>query len=505
MTTYQPRKYDDFALMNDDATHSNGEGEPVDGEEARELDFTVQVDADSDLAVDADRAYALVTVTATAAGSAGGGAGRAARHAEILIMDRSRSMLYQDKIREAQYAACAAIDTLPDGVLLGVIAGSNEAERVFPPRGGLTAVDASAKTAAKRAVMNLRADGGTAIGRWLSAAAELFGTVPAAGVIRHAVLYSDGKNQHETRQELDGALSACTDRFVCDVRGLGDDWDYRELQHIADTLHGDATAVRDIANITDDFMRLVQRAQRLIVPRTYLRLRPDPRFEIARIEQARPVHADLTGQQQADGAAIDLPLGAWADETRLYRVVLRFDPGALRLGEEVRATPVELLAETVGGARTRRAGAPFAVRRGDVPKDETKRPESHTHLEKTTLLTVTMRACVDAWVSGQLADADAELDSAIRLALEIHDLRLRLLEKVAIIEDGRARLRPDVSDGEMQRLGLDSRKTGFPGEGRMVQPAGAGRRCGTCGEVTDTANAEWCENCGTPFDEQVPS
>jgi hypothetical protein len=472
---------------------------PVGSGAARGLNFIVEVDATSDLAVDDDHVTALITVRAAGTGAL------ATRHAEVLIMDRSRSMLYQAKMREAQHAACAAIDALPDTVLLGVIAGSNSAERIFPPHAGLAAADDATKAAAKRAVMNLRAGGGTAIGQWLSAAGELFTTGPAAGVVRHAVLYSDGKNEHETRPELDAALNACTDRFVCDVRGLGDDWDYRELQHIADAMHGEAASVTNVTDFTADFTGLMRRMQRLAVPRTYLRLRPDRRFKITSVKQARPVDVDLTAQQQpSGGTGIDVPLGAWAEGIRIYRVVLHFEPGALPLEQEVRATPVELLAETPSGALEQRADAALAVCRRRIPRDGTK-PSPPTHWEKLEKLTITIRSCVDAWEDGQTAEADDELDSAIRLAREISDIRLRLLEEVAITRDGRARLRPDVTRGEMHRLGLGSRMTGEWTEGEGIQPPARAWKCGKCGETTYADHPMGCEACGARFGEQDPS
>lgn len=470
------------------------------GGSVRGLDFTVEIDVAGPLAADDDRFDALITVKAT-----GVGAGApAARNAEILIMDRSRSMMGGNKMHEAQRAACAAIDALPDGALLGIVAGSRSAERVFPLAGELATVDAGTKMAAKRAVLNLRPAGGTEIGRWLAAAGELFATV-TAGVICHAVLYSDGKNEHETRVALDAALRACADQFVCDVRGLGDDWDYTELLHIAEALHGDATAVLRIADLADDFTRIMQRVQRLVVPRAYLRLSPDPRFEIVSVEQTRPVHVRLTGQRHpAGGTAVDLPLGSWEEETRLYRVSLRFDPDTLPLGAPVRVTPVELHAETADGAHERRAEAPLVVQRHDLPGRKTERSESHTEMARITLLTVTIQACVDAWSGNRTADADDELDSAIRLARQIRDVRLPALERIADFADGRARLRPDVTAGEMKRLGLDSRKTGFRPEDEEIPPPVTGRKCSNCGKSTYVNDPRFCEACGDPFDEQDP-
>ena len=488
----------------------------MNGGTAAGLGFTIAIDAPYDLAVNDNRVRALITIEVHR-GDAAVAAGRAA---EILIMDRSRSMMGQNKIHEARRAACAAIDVLPDGVLLGIISGNHKAERIFPAAaGGLAAVNAETKATAKRQVMGLRPEGGTEIGRWLAGAGELFATVPAAGVIRHAVLYSDGKNEHQTREELDAALSTCTDRFVCDVRGLGTDWDYAELLHIAEALHGDARAVLHSADLAEDFTRLMDRARRLVVPRAYLRLSPDGRFRIDSIAQTHPVQADLTHQQRpADGPAVDVPLGSWEQETRRYELSLCFDPNALPIAVEVRATAVELLAETADGARERRADAPLVVRRHDMPGFETVMSESLTRVEKEREVTFAIMACANAGLNGRTAEADAELDKAIRLAREIDDVRLLLLTGLTVIgPDGGARLRPDLTRGKLQELGLESVRTGRrvisadsadeanQSNGQAGRPSFSARTCRVCGETTYAADPKGCENCAAPFRDEAVS
>ncbi len=470
----------------------------MNGETAPGLGFSIEIDATSAVAFDADRVEALITVAAYSTGIAAS----AARTAEVLIMDRSRSMMSQNKIDEARRAACAAIDTLPDGSLLGIVGGSTGAERVFPPAGRLVPVDAATRTAAKRQVMSLWPEGGTRIGRWLVAAAELFATGPASGIVRHAVLYSDGKNEHESREELDDALRGCADRFVCDVRGLGDDWDFRELLHIAEALGGEARAVIDVADLTDDFTGLMRRAGRLVVPRAYLRLSPDSRFRVESVSQTHPVQAELArSHRQADGTVIDVPLGPWEQETRSYQLTLRYQPDSLPVADDVRATPVELLAETAEGLLERRADAALVVRRHEMGVGITARPERFTQVAKVRELTFAIRGCADAWFEGRADDADDELDRAITLATELGDVRLRLLNGVAIRRpDGTARLRPDVARGDMLELGMDSTKTGRPPARVASPPPAGGRTCGECGETTYGADPKCCENCGAPFD-----
>lgn len=488
---------------------------PVNGGAAPGLDFTIEIDATRDLGADASRVEALITVKAGPAGAAA----PTARAVEVLIMDRSRSMMGQNKIHEARRAACAAIDALPDGVLLGIIAGNRAAEPVFPPAGGLSVIDAETKAAARSQVMSLRPEGGTEIGRWLVAANELFATGPAAGFIRHAVLYTDGKDEHETPADLDAALSACADQFVCDVRGVGGDWHYAELRHIAEMLHGDATAVLRIADLAEDFTQLMHRLQRLVVPRAYLRVHPRGSFRISSITQTYPVQVDLTRHQQpADGTAVHVPLGPWEQQTRRYQLSLHFDPATLPTEDEVRAARVELLTEIADGTRERRADAALVVCRHDTPDFQTVVPESLTRVERERELSLAMQACADAWLHGRTAEADDELDLAIRLARELRDVRLPLLQGVAVTgPDGRARLRPDVVRGEMQRIGLDSTKTistmagappadgaRHPEEGTSP-PQVSGRACARCGETTRAADPRYCEACGEPFDHEDPS
>jgi Ca-activated chloride channel family protein len=480
--------------------------EPVSGRTAGGLNFTIEIDATRDLAIGASRIDALVTVTARPTRLATA----AARLAEVLIMDRSLSMTSGNKMPEAQRAACTAIDALPDGAFLGVIAGSRTAESVFPSTRGLVSIDARTRAAAKRQVMCLLPEGGTEIGRWLVAASQLFAAMPTAGTICHAVLYTDGKNEHETPTALGAALNACTDQFRCDVRGLGDDWDYDELLRIAEALHGDAAAVLQIADLADDFTQLIRRARRLVVPRTYLRLSPSGRFLIDSIAQTHPARVDLTRRQQpAGGAAADIPLGSWEAETRCYQLTLRFTPGTLPTGEDLRAARIEVLAETTGGERERCTDTALVVRRHATPGYQTRVPDNLTRNEKERELAVTMQACADAWLHGRTAEADDELDHAIRLARAVADpVRLRLAESLAVIgPDDRTRVRPDVTRGELQRLGLDSTKTGTPITGADPEneadrrPAET-RICRACGGTTYTWHPRHCEACGEPFDDR---
>src|SRR5262249_56762046 len=118
-------------------------------------------------------------------------------------------------------APAAAFEAARGGVGFGVVAGPSTAGPVFPPDGSMAVASPSSRSAAKQAVAGLRANGGTAIGQWLALARQIFAGYPAQ--LRHAILLTDGKNQHETPERLAAELSQCEGVFSCDCRGVRTD------------------------------------------------------------------------------------------------------------------------------------------------------------------------------------------------------------------------------------------------------------------------------------------
>ena len=217
--------------------------------------FTVDAYQNEYLPLDASEVNAIVTVTSD---GAGGPAGQPAA-AEIVIVDTSGSMSAPGaKIKAAREATSVAIDCIRDGVLFGVIAGTDQATVVYPPGRELVAASAGTRDAAKQAVARLSAGGGTAMGSWLRLAGELFRSAPDRNC--HAILLTDGQNQHETPKKLDAALGKVEGRFQCDCRGVGTDWEVSELRRIASRLLGTVDIIAHPRDMAEDFRSLMQNA-----------------------------------------------------------------------------------------------------------------------------------------------------------------------------------------------------------------------------------------------------
>ncbi|MEU5093251.1 vWA domain-containing protein [Streptomyces sp. NPDC020996] len=418
-------------------------------------------------------------------------------------MDRSLSMSGH-KLGEAKRAMCAAIDTLRDGTRLAIVAGNDEAEVIFPATGGPAHVDARAREEAKLRVASQFAAGGTAIGQWLDRARRLFASVETPGAVHHAVLYTDGKDEHETPEQLGDILTSCVDRFVCHARGLGDDWHHTELLRITEALHGTAEAVVTASDLAEDFTRLMREAQRIVVPRVYLGLHLNSRFQLAFVRQTRPVEAELTARQLRDGVT-HVPLGSWSPETRQYQVSLSFDPDSLTVDEILRAARISLHAEFPDGSRRPCSEtAAMTVCRRSTPADGIAVSSDLTRVENERELGMAMRACVDAHLRGDTDRADRELRLAIGLAESLRDTtRLRQLRAVAVDgPDGRLRVRRDVARGKLLQVGVDSVKTvSRPTEPRHPLPGDSGppRVCQRCGTASTSPAARFCEKCGHRF------
>jgi len=310
------------------------------------VDFSLVVSQNKFLSADDTRMDAVLTVTAR-------GTGPMPEHAEVLLVDCSSSMDWPPtKIAAARRATKTAIDTLRDGVLFGMVQGTSQANMIYPSEPRLVPANQETRAEAKAAADRLIAGGGTAIGTWLILARQLLTAHPTA--VRHAVLLTDGKNESESRQHLDHALDACEDDFVCDARGIGDEWAPDELARIVTVLRGSADAVLEDAELAEDFRQMIEAAMSKVVPELRLRVTTVEHSSLRFVKQVFPTEADLTDravQAGQTGRTVELSTGAWGEESREYHLCLDLDPMQREKDEEVQLGWAELEAVTAG-ART---------------------------------------------------------------------------------------------------------------------------------------------------------
>ncbi|MFC0038449.1 VWA domain-containing protein [Actinomadura rayongensis] len=426
--------------------------------------FTLTVDQNPHLPAGGREMHAVLGVRAES-----GGGGVAA--AQIIIIDTSGSMGYAGRMKAAKAAARAALATIRDGVAFAVIAGANTPRMVYPSRRNLVRMDAASREAAQTAVARMVASGGTAIGTWLVLANRLFEGRSEA--VRHAILLTDGKNQHERPEELGRALDACRGGFVCDALGVGTDWAVADLRRITSALLGAFLDVPEPADLERRFRELTETAMDKEVGDVALRVWTPRHATLRFLKQMVPVLDDLTGKGVPSGPqTIDFPLGAWGAEEREYHLCVEIPAGDI--GRRMRAAQARLL--LADGAQAA-SGDVLAEWTDDVAKATLINGRVARHTDQAELAEAVQEGLA-ARRDGDEDTATARLGRAVVLAREVgNDQVAELLDRVVDVLDpvsGTVRLKKDVDKAD--EMSLDTRsvrtvrtRTGEPATSRTAR------------------------------------
>ncbi|MFA1540439.1 VWA domain-containing protein [Actinomadura monticuli] len=410
-------------------------------------EFTVRVDQNAYLPAGGREMHAIVTVAARSSGNGE----RAADAAEIILIDTSGSMSYRGKMAAAKRAARAAVNVLRDGVHFAVVAGANRPRMIYPQGERLVAADDASRRSAVSAIGRLEAAGGTAIGSWLRLAERLFTEHDDA--LKHAILLTDGKNQHESAEELDAALRVCAGRFLCDARGVGTDWDVAELRKITSMLLGGFLDVPDPADLEADFLAMTRAAMSKEVADVALRVWTPQQARLRFVKQMVPTVEDLTERRVDSGTQTgDYPLGAWGNESREYHLCVEVQPGDV--GRQMRAAWVKLLA----GDQVLASGNVLAEWTDDEARSTSINGRVAHHTGQSELAAAIQEG-LEARRDGDEDTATARLGRAVVLAREVGNEQISgLLDRVVDVVDeasGTVRLKRDVSKAD--EMSLDTR------------------------------------------------
>lgn len=422
-------------------------------------DFTAQVFQNEYLPAGGDTVDAVITVNSAQGAETASNQGLL----EVIIVDMSGSMNEDGgaKVRAAKAATGVAIDALDDGVEFAIIAGTDKAMQIYP-RTDTAVADAQSRNEAKKIVNRMRADGGTAIGTWLRLAARIHASRPH--LIRHSILLTDGKNQHESDTVLRASIDACTGLFQCDCRGLGVDWNVGELRLIATALLGTVDIIPSPAEMEPEFERIISSVMKKQVADVALRLWSPKGATIEFLKQVSPNIDDLTSKAVAvDALTDDFPLGAWAgQESRDYHLRVKIPAGGV--GDERLGARVMLALD--GQAE------PIALVRAVWTNDENLSTRINREVAHYTGQAELADAIHDGLAARAIGDDDTatvKLGRAVQLAHETgNEDSVRLLQKVVDVDDletGTVRLRKQVADVDAMALDVRSTRTVRVGKG----------------------------------------
>ncbi len=415
--------------------------------------FNAEVFQNEYLPAGADTVDAVVTVRS----AAGGAVPTASNAIQIIVIDTSGSMQEESgrKMHSAKVATQAAISTIRDGVKFAVVGGNHQAYPIYPPQ-GLAVSTPESRQQASASVNGVRADGGTAMGSWLAAAASLARLDPSA--ICHTLLLTDGRNEHETPLDFENAISSCVGLMQCDARGLGAAWEVDELRKVSSALLGTADIIPSPDDMVAEFTSLMEKSMGKQVGDVALRLWAPKGSIVDFIKQVSPELRDLTGSARAvNPLTNDYPLGAWADEEdRDYHVRVRVPVG--NVGDERLASRIMLVVDG-----TEQPAALVRAVWTDDDRLSTRINREVAHYTGQAELADAIAEGLAARDSGDQKTATVKLGRAVQIAHEAGNSdTVRLLQKVVDVDDapsGTVRLKAQVERSDEMALDVRSTKT----------------------------------------------
>jgi von Willebrand factor type A C-terminal domain/von Willebrand factor type A domain len=395
---------------------------------------------------------AIVTISAQGTGEGDGRAASDAPGAEVIMIDVSGSM-EGAKIRQARDATMAAVDCIRDGVAFAVVAGNHDAALIYP-WGGLAAASKDTREQAAKAVRKLTAGGGTAIGTWIACATDL---LRGQAGVRHAILLTDGKDEHEEPDALAAAVANAAGVFQCDCRGVGTDFAVSELRSIATPLLGTVDMVADPAHLTADFEAMMRQAMGRGVADVRLRVWTPQGAEVVYVKQVAPELREMTDDRIKVSELIgDYPTGAWGDESRDYHVAVRVRPAGV--GDEMLGARVSVVVddEVAGQALVRAIWTDDEVL-------STRINRQVAHYTGQQELADAIDEGLEAHRNGDDDTAVVKLGRAVQIAAESGNTEMAsLLASVVDVDDaatGRVRLRSRVEVADEMMLETRSTRT----------------------------------------------
>jgi von Willebrand factor type A C-terminal domain/von Willebrand factor type A domain len=417
---------------------------------AEQHGISVDIDHNPYLAEGTGLVDAIVSITA---GDDIAASTDAPERVEAIVIDCSTSMLSPpEKFEAAKRATKAAVDELVDGTYIAIVAGSEAAAHVYPEDEWSTRASAATRAAAKRAVDGLRPHGGTAMGTWLAYVRGIVAQHP--GALTHAILLTDGKDEHETPEQLGEEIGLSEGEFTCDCRGVGTNWHVDELRSISSALLGTVDIVADPEDLADDFAAMMRTSMSKSIADLTLRLWTPAGAHIEFVKQVAPTVEDLTHRRVDSGnQSGEYPLGAWGAEDRDYHIQVEVEPAAV--GREKLAARVSVVA----GDEVLGEGLVKAVWTADTALSA-RISRRVAHYTGQAELAQAVQEGLNARKSGDIKTATAKLQRAMELAVKSGNTgTAKLLKGVVEVDEktGTVQLRREVAAAD--EMALDARST----------------------------------------------
>ncbi len=203
-----------------------------------------------------------------------------------LILDRSGSMKGRP-INKVKQAAVSLVQKLKPSDRLSIISFNHKA-KVLIANQMVGEIDNL-----KKKILNLEADGGTAIdeGMKLGLKEAIKGKEDGVSQI---FLLTDGENEHGDNQRcLELASLACFDNITINTLGFGSHWNQDVLEQIADSAIGTLCYIEKPEQAMEKFSELFTRIKSVSLTNAYILIELMPQVRLAELKPVAQVAPDI--------------------------------------------------------------------------------------------------------------------------------------------------------------------------------------------------------------------
>ena len=203
-----------------------------------------------------------------------------------LILDRSGSMKGRP-IKKVKQAAISLVKKLKPSDRISIVSFNHKA-KVLVANQIVGEIDNL-----KDKVLNLEADGGTAIdeGMKLGLKEVIKGN---SDRVSQVFLLTDGENEHGSNEYcLQLAESACWDNFTLNTLGFGSHWNQDVLEQISDSASGTLSYIEKPEQTIEKFGELFTRIQSVGLTNAYILIELMPQVRLAELKPVAQVAPDI--------------------------------------------------------------------------------------------------------------------------------------------------------------------------------------------------------------------
>jgi Mg-chelatase subunit ChlD len=418
--------------------YKNGEGVKI-------MNFKIENYYNPHLSLGASRLDSIVTITAEGEAEVQNNVKRAI----IFVLDVSGSMDMYGKMDMAKLAVRKSIDLLDENSMFAIITFSYDA-RVLSP---LQIANHQNKEIAHNAVKRLRASGGTQMSSGLYEVLQMIRGLRDTMI--HVQFVTDGQNDTADHYRLEEALSQSEGKFQCDCWGIGTDWEPEELRNISNRLLGVADAVPDPERLEETFRVALNSAMSKGIGDVRLRIQSPKSVKIVTMKQVSPEIVDLSKlAKRVDDKNIDIPLGAWGNETREYQIAFELQPQGD--GEEMMAARPKVVYVLDGQEAVVDGDRIVAAWSSDVSVTS-RINEQVAHYTGQAELAKSIKEGLEAKSRGDVDSATVLLGKAAKIAVETgnEEVTARLKKVVDIVDADHGTVRLKANAGKAADMELD--------------------------------------------------